>query len=133
LSLKIEGTAPGFNNSYHFHASPKYRASAFSPEIASRTKDLIESKSTELGWVVHDIAVDDDHIHFLIQADSTPSNIAHRLFGFTSFSLRKEFPELKELNKDHFWGGEQCKCISDENHFNNTVAYISRHKHASIV
>jgi REP element-mobilizing transposase RayT len=128
LSLKIEGELPGFNNNYHFHASPKYRASAFSPEIAIRTKELIESKSTELGWKVHDIAVDDDHIHFLIQADTTPSNIAQRLFGFTSFSLRKEFPKLKELNKDHFWGGEQCKCIKDVNHFNNTIAYIAKHK-----
>jgi len=128
LGLKIVGNSPGFNNSYHFHASAKNRTSAFSPDIAIRTKELIESKSQELGWKVHDIAVDDDHIHFLIEADATPSNIAQRLFGFTSFSLRKEFPSLKELNEKHFWGGEQCKCISDENHLKNTIAYITKHK-----
>jgi REP element-mobilizing transposase RayT len=128
LALKTVGIAPGFNNCYHFHASPKYRASAFSPQIATRTSELLISKANELNWTIYDIAIDDDHVHFLIQAASTPSNIANRLLGFVSFSLRKEFPELKELNKDHFWGGKQCTCIADDNHFKNTVAYIGRHK-----
>lgn len=128
MSLKIEGNIPGFKNHYHFHASPKYRADAFTKNIAIRAQELFLAKAEELNWNIHDIAVDNDHVHFLIESNSTPSDIAQRLFGFTSFTLRKEFPELKNLNKEHFWGGRQCKCISNEEHLTNTIEYIANHK-----
>lgn len=128
MSLKIEGNVPGFQNHYHFHASPKYRADIFTKDIANRAQELFLAKAQELNWNIHAIAVDNDHIHFLIESNSTPSDIAQRLFGFTSFTLRKEFPELKDLNKDHFWGGRQCKCISNEEHLTNTIKYIAKHK-----
>ncbi|OEF10043.1 IS200/IS605 family transposase [Vibrio genomosp. F10] len=128
MPLKIVGTAPGFNNCYHFHATAKYRTSVFSNSIAKRIEVLLIEKSSELGWTIVDIATDDDHIHFLIKAESEPSNIAFRLFGYSSFMLRKEFPELKELHKKQFWAGEQCNCIVDKSHYDNTVTYIKKHK-----
>ncbi|ASJ38484.1 IS200/IS605 family transposase [Vibrio vulnificus] len=128
MSLKIEGSLPSFENSFHFHAIAKYRSKVFSPEIAERTEALLFEKSKELGWTIVEFAADEDHIHFLIKSDSEPSQIAHRLFGYSSFALRKEFPELKELNKNQFWASEQCNCISNKSHYDNTVAYIKRHQ-----
>lgn len=128
MPLKIVGTAPGFEDFYHFHAIAKYRKSVFTNSIAKRTETLISEKSSELGWSIVDIATDNDHLHFLIKADSTPSNIAFRLFGYSSYMLRKEFPELKELHKDQFWAGEQCNCITDNFHYENTLIYIKEHK-----
>lgn len=132
MSLKIEGTIPGHNNCYHFHASPKYRESALVGEIALRLEQLIKEKSVELGWVIYALAVDSDHVHFLIQSSATPSEIAQRIFGYCSFVLRKDFPELKKINAEHFWGGRQCKCVKNQTHFENTVSYVARHSRAPI-
>jgi putative transposase len=128
MALKIVGVAPGFDNSYHFQAIAKYRAKIFSKEIAKRTEELLIEKSDELGWDIVDIATDNDHIHFFIKSDSTPSNIAFRLFGYSSFMLRKEFPELKELHKNQFWAGEQCNCIENETHRDRAISYVKKHK-----
>jgi len=130
MALKIEGEFPGYNNSYHFHASPKYRKSVFTGSIVGRLEELFQEKSIELGWKIHAMAVDLDHVHFLIESRAKPSDIAQRLFGYASFMLRKEFPELKEINAQQFWGGRQCKSVIDQEHFNNTLAYIGRHAHA---
>lgn len=128
MSLKIDGTLPGYNNCYHFQACPKYRDSVFTGEIAQRLEGLMREKSIELGWTIYAFAVDGDHAHFLIESEATPSNIAQRLFGYASRVLRQEFPELKDINNDHLWGGRQCKVILDHAHFENAMAYIKRHK-----
>ncbi len=131
MSLKIEGTPPGHNNRYHFQACPKYRKSAFTGAIAQRLEELVREKSLELGWTIHAFAVDGDHAHFLIESEAPPSKIAHRLFGYASFVLRKEFPDLKDINDEHLWGGRQCKVISDQTHFTSAMVYIGRHKRVS--
>ncbi len=130
MSLKIEDTVLGHNNRYHFHASPKYRESALVGNIAARLEQILSEKFTELGWKIHAIAVDSDHVHFLVAAASSPSKIAQRLFGYASFMLRKEFSELKKINAERFWGGRQCKPITDQSHFDNVVSYIGRHVRA---
>lgn len=130
MTLKIEGKPPGYNNCYHFHAAPKYRHHALVGNIADRLDQLLREKSLELRWKIHAIAVDSDHAHFLIESTAAPSEIAQRLFGYASFMLRKEFPELREINAEHFWGGRQCKPITDQAHFDNTVSYIGRHAQA---
>lgn len=112
MTLKIEGDVPGFNNCYHFHASPKYRRHAFSGDIARTIHEILESKANELGWRIYSIAVDTDHVHFLIQSEASPSEIAHRLFGYASYALRKKFPELKEINADHLWVGINASHIN---------------------
>ena len=130
MTLKIVGKLSGYNNCYHFHAAPKYRQHSLVGNIAARLDQLLREKSHELGWKIHAIAVDSDHAHFLIESSATPSEIAQRLFGFASFMLRKEFPALKEINTEHFWGGRQCKPITDQTHFDNTLSYIGRHAQA---
>lgn len=128
MSLKIDGSLPAFRNSYHFQASPKYRKDIFTAAIANRMECLLSEKCKELDFALHASVVDTDHFHFLIESTETPSTIAQRIFGYLSFSLRKEFPELKDLNTDHLWGGRQCKVIADEAHFERALDYINRHK-----
>ena len=128
MSLNIAGTPPGHNNCYHFHASPKYRRAAFDGEMGQRLEVLLREKSIELGWSIHAFAVDGDHAHFIVEADASPSKIAFRLLGYASFALRKEFPELKEINDEHLWGGRQCKVIANQEHYDNAISYIGRHK-----
>ncbi len=136
MALHIEGSVPGYNNCYHFHATVKYRAEVFTRNIAERLEQLLLEKSDELDWNVYIVAVDGEHVHFLIQANAkdssepppTPNHISFRIFGYLSKALREEFPHLKEINVKHFWGGKQCKPIVDENHFKRTLAYIGKHK-----
>lgn len=128
MSLNIVGSPPGYNNCYHFHASPKYRTAAFNCEIGERLESLLREKSIELGWSIHAFAADGDHVHFIVEADVSPSKIASRLFGYASFILRKEFSLLKEINNEHLWGGRQCKVIVNQEHYDNSILYIGRHK-----
>ena len=128
MPLNIVGIPPGHNDCYHFHASPKYRMAALNGEISQRLGTLLTEKSAELGWSIHAFAVDRDHVHFVVEANAQPSKIAHRLLGYASYTLRKEFPELKDINVEHLWGGRQCKVIVDQKHYNNTILYIARHK-----
>lgn len=127
MSLKVTGEVPGYENWYHFHAAPKYRVAVFSPPIATRLETLLREKCGELQWPLHAVAVDRDHVHFLIQSAESPSYIAQRIFGFLSRELRRDFPKLKDLNADQLWGGRQCKPIADRNHLEKTTAYIERH------
>ncbi len=128
MGLKINGTLPAFNNSYHFNSSPKYRKSIFTKDIATKIYNLIDIKCNELDFILHSSVVDADHIHFIIESIKDPSNIAHRIFGYLAFALRKEFPKLKDLNQDHLWGGTQCKIILNEKHFKEAINYVNTHK-----
>lgn len=64
MSLKFDGILPGFRNSYHFQACPKYRRGIFTAPIAKRMEELLEEKCRELGFVLHASTVDTDHFHF---------------------------------------------------------------------
>lgn len=128
MSLKVDGNFPAYRNSYHFQACPKYRSGIFTTPIAARIQELLKEKCDELNFTLHSSAVDQDHFHFLVESTESPSTIAHRIFGYLSFALRKEFPELKDLNADHLWGGRQCKIIADESHFDSALRYVNRHK-----
>ena len=128
MTLKIDGNIPGFGNYYHFQACPKYRTNVFNAQIASRLKNLLISKSSELGWLVEGVAVDSDHVHFLIKSEATPSQIAQRLFGYVSKVLREEFQDLKELNADALWGGRQCTTVKNSDHLKNVRSYINKHE-----
>lgn len=128
MTIKVKSTNPPYQNYHHFHASSKYRASVFTKAMAERLEILIQEKCQERGWKFTGLAVDDDHIHFLIQANTTYSDIAQRIFGYTSIMLRREFPKLKELNKDHLWGGTQYVPINDQKHLESVINYINEHK-----
>ena len=57
-------------------------------------------------WDIHQINIQKDHIHLLIQINPKDSiaHVMHYLKGGSSRVIRKEFPELEEfLWGDSFW------------------------------
>jgi putative transposase len=87
------------NLRYHFVFCPKRRRKVLIDTIETRLKELLNSKSIELGWHIIALEVMPDHVHMFIQADpdTSPSQIMHALKGYTSRILRSEFPILNTL------------------------------------
>jgi putative transposase len=57
-------------------------------------------------WWIEELAIQQDHVHMLIQIKprESISSVVHLLKGASSRILRKEFPELEEfLWGDSFW------------------------------
>jgi putative transposase len=68
-------------------------------QVAARCRALIEAKCTEHGWDIRALAMQPDHIHLFVRvwpSDSAPE-VVKECKGITSFTLRKEFPQLRKL------------------------------------
>jgi putative transposase len=84
---------------YHVIFCPKYRRKVLTASIASRLEQIILEKQQEYGYNVLDMEVMVDHVHLLL--DINPRNtggifrIVNNIKGYTSHTLRQEFPELK--------------------------------------
>lgn len=93
-------TNPGcvYNVSYHIIWCTKYRRKLLLGEVEERLRSLLIEKATANGWDIPELEIMPDHVHLFVKA--TPSDsIAHitsQLKGYTSFSLRNEFPHLKQ-------------------------------------
>ena len=87
-----------YNISYHIIWCPKYRRKLLVDNVETRLRDLLINKSNENGWTIEKMEIMPDHVHIFIKA--TPSDsIAHivsQLKGYTSYTLRTEFPHLKQ-------------------------------------
>ena len=87
-----------YNLGYHIVFCPKYRRKVLVDGIDERLKELLKEKAQELEITIESMEVMPDHVHLFVKA--TPSDsIAHitsQLKGYTSFSLRNEFPHLKQ-------------------------------------
>lgn len=72
-------------------------------DLKTRLVELLNSKAAELGWEVIALEVMPDHVHLFIGVDPdvSPTQVMHRLKGFTSRVLRKEFPHV--LNPPSLW------------------------------
>jgi len=85
---------------------PKYRKRVLLGKVAARLKRLIYEAASVNRWHVHELSVQRDHVHVLIQLvpEVSVARAVQFLKGGTSFKLRKEFPELEEfLWGDSFW------------------------------
>src|SRR5712691_9424041 len=84
---------------YHVIFCPKYRRKVLTDSIASRLKQIILEKQQDYGYNVLDMELMVDHVHLLL--DINPRNtggvfrIVNNIKGYTSHTLRQEFPELK--------------------------------------
>jgi len=67
--------------------------------LAERLKELLDEQCAELGWRIMAREVLPDHLHLVIAVHPgvAPNQIAHRLKGYTSHVLRREFPHLLRL------------------------------------
>ena len=87
---------------YHLVWIPKYRKRVLIGKVAVRLKQMLWEAAQVNRWWIHELAVEREHIHMLVQLDA-PTSIAEaaRIFkGGTSAQLRREFPELEEF----LWG-----------------------------
>ena len=86
-----------FNIGYHLIWCPKYRRKVLVGDIEIRFKELLYLKADEIGITINTMEIMPDHAHLFVKSTPilAPHYIVQQLKGFTSFQLRKEFPELK--------------------------------------
>ena len=82
---------------YHVIFCPKYRRKVLTNGIDERLKELIIEKQDEYGYIIYDMEVMPDHIHLILDVNPKIGiyKIVQQIKGYTSYSLRKEFPSLK--------------------------------------
>jgi putative transposase len=85
-----------YNISYHFVWIPKFRRPVLTGGIPARLGALIREKANEPGGEVIELVVQPDHVHLFCSFPPTlaPQQIMHRIKGYTSHELRREFPHL---------------------------------------
>lgn len=83
---------------YHIIFCPKYRRRVLVNKIADRLKELIIEKQVQYKYKILEMEILTDHVHIL--ADIHPRvgvyNTISAIKGYTSHTLREEFPELKK-------------------------------------
>lgn len=86
-----------YNIGYHFIWCPKYRRKVLTGKVAERLKVLLLQKAREIGVDIAQMEVMPDHVHLFVKTNPTnsPHFIVQQLKGYTSRSLREEFPHLK--------------------------------------
>ena len=64
--------------------------------IAQRLEELLREKSEELGFTVQALEIMPDHVHLFLEHDPRMgiAEIINRLKGYTSKTMRTEFPSL---------------------------------------
>ena len=87
---------------YHLVWIPKYRKRVLRDKIVDHLKSLLYQAAQVNGWNIEELAVEEDHIHVLIQLkpDKSLAEVVQLLKGGTSRVIRQEHPELEEF----LWG-----------------------------
>ena len=91
---------------YHLVWIPKYRKRVLRGKIASHLLKLFYDACEMNKWWIEEIAIQDDHVHMIIQVwpKESVAEVVQALKGGTSRIIRKEHPELEEfLWGDSFW------------------------------
>jgi putative transposase len=86
-----------FTLKYHIVWCPKYRRKVLVEPIASRLHQLLYQKAAELEVTILALEIMPDHVHLFVESDPTeaPAHLVNQFKGFTSYTLRSEFAELK--------------------------------------
>ena len=84
---------------YHFIWIPRRRRKVLVGDVKKRVTELIYEKALELECKVISLAIEPEHIHLFLNCppDLAPKQIMHRIKGYSSYVLRKEFPHLKKM------------------------------------
>jgi len=86
---------------------PKYRRRVLGEPVATRLTQLLRQACEVNGWGLHELSVQEDHVHLLLQISPSESaaSVMQSLKGGTARVLRAEFPDLEEfLWGESFWG-----------------------------
>ena len=86
-----------FSLKYHLVWCPKYRRPVLVKPVDHRLKAMLQQKADQLQMTIHRLEVMPDHVHLFVESDPTlcVAEIVNRLKGFTSHTLREEFPFLR--------------------------------------
>ena len=86
----------------HLVWCPKYRRRVLLGKVASRLYELFRQAAEVNDWEVHELNVQKDHVHMLLQYHprESISQAVNILKGGTSKVIRQEFPKLEEF----LWG-----------------------------
>ena len=105
-----------FNLCYHIVFIPKYRKKI----LIGHFKDIIEKslleKSVSMGITIEKYEIMPDHVHLFVRCGPTDSvsTIVKQLKGFSSYKLKKEYPQYRKYK--HFWA---------KGYFAESVGHIS--------
>ena len=103
----------------HLVWCPKYRRRVLIGEVVIRLKELFEQAAEVNDWEIHELNIQKDHVHMLIQTNprESISTVVQILKGGTSRVIRLECPELEE-----FLWGESFWC---DGYFAESVGQVS--------
>lgn len=85
---------------YHFVFCPRYRRKIFNiPGVEERFKELTAARCRELDIDILAMECHIDHVHMFVSCLPTqsPSDVMWLIKGATSYALREEFPQLKQM------------------------------------
>lgn len=84
---------------YHFVWIVRRRRKVLIGDVDLRLIELIKKAVIEIDCLVIAIETHLDHVHLFVQSKPilAPYQIMHKVKGFTSHTLRKEFPHLLKL------------------------------------
>jgi putative transposase len=76
---------------------PKYRRKVLTDGIDERLKELVLQQQDDYGYRVLGMEIMPDHVHLLLDVNPQigVKSVVSRIKGFTSHTLRNEFPSLK--------------------------------------
>ena len=83
---------------YHVIFCPKYRRPVLVDGIDDRMKEILFEKQQDYGYSIIEMEVMSDHVHLLLDVDPDVgvAVVIGKIKGFSSYTLRKEFPSLKK-------------------------------------
>ena len=86
-----------YNIGYHIIWCTKYRRSVLDEEIQSRLKQLLLEKAKAVCIEIVTMEIMPNHVHLFVKSEPTdsPQYIVRLLKGYTSRTLRMEFPRLR--------------------------------------
>lgn len=86
-----------YNIGYHIVFCPKFRRKVLVDGIDVRLKELFLEKADELGITIERMEVMPDHVHLYVKIKPTYAVhfVVNQLKGYSSVTLRREFPKLR--------------------------------------
>ncbi len=106
-----------------FHC--KYNRKVLVNKIRRRCEEIIRNVLDDIDCECVEINVQPNHVHLLvgIPLTRTPSNVAMKVKGVSSYLLRREFPILKQQIEKALWA-PSCTYQSVGNDLSKVIIYI---------
>ena len=107
-------------NQHHMEWAPKYRYKCMrKPEIAKEMEQILRQIASDKGILIHDIAVDADHIHLFVSLpfSMSVSKAIQFLKGGSAYQIFRSHPNFRK----RYWGGHFWSC----GHFSRSVSNVT--------